>query len=308
MRPHVGTETLARYRQGELSPRKSARIGAHLTRCDRCSELNAALAGVSTLLANVAPPSMPGHLTARIQTALATESARRVAAPEDGRRSRHERLIPDRRPHRPRLSHRAALGTLAAAAVVVVVAAGGYELFGHGAGAPSSSAAPSAPLNSPATGPLGRPVSGSAGLRAPVAVGPALPYRYAGQQHTVTAIASGTDYTSEQLGRQVSAEGTRYGAAGVHATPMTPSAATGPNAGSSALGKIPASMLAGCVNRIAAGERVLLVDVAHYQGAAATVIVTEGSASAPEQVWVVGTGCSGTRSDVLQHTTLTPSG
>ena len=30
MRPHVGAKTLARYRQGDLSQRRSSRIGAHL--------------------------------------------------------------------------------------------------------------------------------------------------------------------------------------------------------------------------------------------------------------------------------------
>jgi hypothetical protein len=335
MRPHVGAEMLARFRQGDLSRRKSARISAHLTRCGRCSELNGALAGVTTLLASAAPPPMPEHLTARIQTALATEAARRVGAvagngtaaspaapapaaaagpvpPDDERRPRRDRPAASQRARLPRLSTRATLGTLAAA--LVVVAGGSYEIFGHG-GPSSSSSASSAQASRPIGVPLARPASGSAGLRAPAAVGPALPYRYAGQQHTVTAIASGTDYTSQHLGRQVAAEVARYSVAGLQAAPnaMTPSGtgnspASGPDTRASALGRVPVAVLSGCVNRIAAGNRVLLVDVARYQGAAATVIVTEGSASAPEQVWVVGTGCSGSRSDVLKHTALTPSG
>jgi hypothetical protein len=340
MRPHVGAETLARFRQGDLSRRKRARISAHLTRCGRCSELNGALAGVTTLLAGAAPPPMPEHLTARIQTALATEAARRVGAvagngtaaspaaspaapapaaaagpvpPDDERRPRRDRPAASQRARLRRLSTRATLGTLAAAAALVVVAGGSYELFGHGAPTSSSSAS-SAQASRPIGGPLARPTGGSAGLKAPAAVGPALPYRYAGQQHTVTAIASGTDYTSQHLGRQVAAEVARYSVAGLQAAPnaMTPSGtagshASGPNARPSAL-RVPVAVLSGCVNRIAAGKRVLLVDVARYQGAAATVIVTEGSASAPEQVWVVGTECSGSRSDVLQRTALTPSG
>ncbi len=335
MRPHVGAETLARFRQGDLSRRKRARISAHLTRCGRCSELNGALAGVTTLLASAAPPPMPEHLTARIQTALATEAARRVGAvagngtaassaapapaaaagpvpPDDARRPGRDRPAASQRARLPTLSTRATLGTLAAA--LVVVAGGSYELFGHGTPS-SSSPASSAQASRPIGGPLARPASGSAGLRAPAAVGPALPYRYAGQQHTVTAIASGTDYTSQHLGRQAAAEVARYSVAGLQAAPnaMTPSGtghspASGPNARPSALGRLPVAVLSGCVNRIAAGKRVLLVDVARYQGAAATVIVTGGSASAPEQVWVVGTGCSGSRSDVLKHTAPTPSG
>src|SRR4030088_610097 len=62
MRRHIDAETLARFRQGDLSPRQ-----------------NEDLAGVTTMLASAQPPPIPEHLTARIQTALATEAARRVA-------------------------------------------------------------------------------------------------------------------------------------------------------------------------------------------------------------------------------------
>src|SRR5260370_22310971 len=75
----IGAETLARFRQGDLSPRRNARIRAHLGGCARCSDLNEDLAGVTTLLAGAQPPPIPEHLAARIQTALATEAARRVA-------------------------------------------------------------------------------------------------------------------------------------------------------------------------------------------------------------------------------------
>src|SRR5260370_2241536 len=79
MTRHIGAETLARFRQGDLSPRRNARIRAHLGGCARCSDLNEDLAGVTTLLAGAQPPPIPEHLAARIQTALATEAARRVA-------------------------------------------------------------------------------------------------------------------------------------------------------------------------------------------------------------------------------------
>src|SRR5258708_13086253 len=77
MTRHVGAETLAAFRQGDLSPRRNSRIRAHLAGCARCSDLNEDLAGVTTLLAGAQPPPIPEHLTARIQTALATEAARR---------------------------------------------------------------------------------------------------------------------------------------------------------------------------------------------------------------------------------------
>src|SRR5260370_42214771 len=86
MTRHIGAETLARFRQGDLSPRRNARIRAHLGGCARCSDLNEDLAGVTTLLAGAQPPPIPEHLAARIQTALATEAARRVAPAAGGAR------------------------------------------------------------------------------------------------------------------------------------------------------------------------------------------------------------------------------
>ncbi len=66
---------------------------------------------------------------------------------------------------------------------------------------------------------------------------------------------------------------------------------------------IPVMALRGCVGRIAAGSLVLLVDVAHYGGAPATIIVTEAAETGPMQIWVVGAGCSASDSDVLQRVT-----
>ena len=320
MMPHVGAETLARFRQGDLSPRKNSRISAHLTRCQRCSDRSGALAEVTTLLASTAPPPMPEHLAARIQTALATEAAaRRVATPaENGTASalragsarpgpaagaRHQRPGHGSRVRGPRFTPRVALATLAGAAGVAIVAGGGYALLGHGGSSASSSPAAAGPAErSPLAGPMAPARS---------AAGPALPYQYAGQQYLVTAVASGTDYTPAGLRGQVATELSRGGQGGVHAGPnaMTrPGASRSPAAGSATFGNLTVRTLSGCVARIAAGERVLLVDVARYQTVAATIIVTEGSAGGPEQIWVVGSGCSGSRSDVLEHAAATPAG
>src|SRR5260221_561100 len=210
MTRHIGAETLARFRQGDLSPRRNARIRAHLGGCARCSDLNEDLAGVTTLLAGAQPPPIPEHLAARIQTALATEAARRGAltagAAENPARG------PRAQAERPR-------GETTRAEPGGGRAAGGARPRGGG--------------RSPAAGPARQPAT---------------------------------------------------------------------------VGSLPLSTLEGCVNRIAAGELVLLVDVARYQGAPATVIVTEVSAASPEQVWVVGTGCSGSRSDVLAQVTVAPAG
>jgi hypothetical protein len=49
---------------------------------------------------------------------------------------------------------------------------------------------------------------------------------------------------------------------------------------------------------------VLLVDVAKFDHQPATIIVTRGAGSAVDQVWVVGSRCSATATDVLAHRVL----
>ena len=333
MRPHVGARTLARYRQGDLPSRRNSRIGAHLAGCARCRALNDDLAGVTTLLASAHPPPIPEHLTARIQAALATEAATQAAekarpgdkaaaaapAPAgtgpagtgpaaNGRRPRPAVPGRGRSPRLPRLGSTVALRALAAAAAVVVLAGGVYGLTRLGASSTSSSSAGSAaaPEVPGAGGTAGQPA------RAPAAAGPALPYRHAGGADTITAVGTGTDYTPGNLSGQVAAQLARHGRNAALAGPdvTSPGPVQGPAAagGSATFQGVPVPVLAGCVNRIAVCERVLLVDVARYQGAPATVIVTQPAAGGPEQIWVVGTGCSASRSDLLHHATLSTAG
>jgi hypothetical protein len=344
---HVGAQKLARFRQGDLGPRRSSRIGAHLAACPRCRELDEDLAGVTTLLASVQPPPIPEQLEARIQSALTAEAARRVVRPgqdaaaaapapagtgpadngrhpqrepagtgpadngrhpqreptgtgpaADGRHSRREPTGHGRPRRSPRPRPAVALRALAAAAVVVLVAGGVYEIArsqsSSSSSSPSSAAGPAVPAAS-----------------AP-AVGPALPYRQGGGEGSVTPVMTGTDFTSAGLSDQVTKQLTRYGRGGALAGPMAPSATHAPEAAeggrSATFGHMAVSDLAGCVNRIAAGDLVLLVDVARYQGAPATVIVTRGAAGGPERIWVVGPGCSASQSDVLEHTALGSTG
>jgi hypothetical protein len=336
MRPHVGAKTLARYRQGDLTDRRSARIGAHLAGCARCRARSEDLAGVTTLLASVKPPPIPQHLTARIQAALATEAAMRAARPGEtarpeparpgekpaavpapagtgpgrtgpagtgpaanGHHPPRETPRPGRRPRLPRLGSPVALRALAAAAAVVLLAGGVYELTQHGASSTSSSAGSSA-----AAPEVPAPASQSRGA---LGAGLALPYQHAGGQARITAVMSGTDYTPANLGGQVAATLARSGRSAPTAGPKaagperTRSPATASGGQADTFGGIPVPALAGCVSRIAAGGRVLLVDVARYQGEPATIIVTRPAAGGPEQIWVVGPGCSASRSDLLHH-------
>ncbi len=306
MTRHVSAETLAGFRQGDLSQRRRSRIGAHLAGCSRCRALNEDLADVTTLLATVRPPPMPEHLAARIQTALATEAANRVTAPAGNQREQAA-PGPGWRPHLPHLGSRVALGTLAAAAALVLLVGGIYDIALRGGGSPTSS-------GSAASEPAARPAGQSAGngVMAPAApvFGPVLRYRHAGRQQSVTPITTDTDFTPATLSSQATAAVTRYGSAlthaGPNAGPASPEAAPGKRA--AAFGNIALSALEGCVNRMAAGELVLLVDVARYRGAPATIIVTELAVTGPRQIWVVGRDCSGSRSDVLTHATATAPG
>jgi hypothetical protein len=321
MKPHVRAQTLARFREGDLGPRRSARISAHLARCARCQARSEDLAGVTRLLASVHPPPIPEHLAARIHTALTTEAARRVTLPEenaaapaaspagtgpaaDGRHPRRERPAHGRRPRVPRLRPAIAL---AAAAAVVVVAGGIYEIAQNSA----SSSSAGSPAAAPAVSGAGE--QSRAAASAPAA-GPVLTYRHADGEASVTAVMTGTDFAPGRLSVQVATQLARHGpgsarVAGPNAT--APPATQGPaTAGRqpATFGHMAVADLAGCVNRIAAGDLVLLVDVARYQGGPATVIVTQPSAGGPEQIWVVGPGCSASRSDVLRHAALSPAG
>jgi len=319
MRPHVSAETLARYRQGDLSPRRASRTGAHLSECSRCSELNEDLGGVTTLLASVHPPPIPHDLTSRIQSALASE-AKRVAMPagskaaaavagggaagpggpadDRGPRGRFAPGGPRRRGRMLRLpsmsNPKFALSAVAATAAVVILGVGMFEIVQSGSSPTSSTAAGSA--------------ASRAASSLPGAVrGPALQYRRSGQQASVTPVSADTNFTAGRLSAQVASAVTKYSSGGTVAGPMTGPAtrsAQVPGAHAATFGNRAVAALQGCVNRIAAGDLVVLVELARFQGSPATIIVTEVPDITPRQVWVVGTGCSASRSDVLRHSEL----
>jgi hypothetical protein len=327
MTRHISERTLARFGQGDLSAHRSARIRAHLDECARCSEVSDDLAGITTLLADVRPPPIPEHLTARIHTALAAEAAKRAtltpaasgagaqpagAAEPDApaarpgvRSARHERPLHGRRqPRAFRLSSPIALRTMAATAAAVVLAGGGYEIAMHAGGSGRPSTAASGPQLGPAAT---RPnVSGPLSAAAPL-----LHYEYAGHQDSIVPVASPTNYAPATLSGQVSRElrqnppGSPRPAGG---SALHSANAQGAAGSAATFGSIPLSRLQGCVTGLAAGQQVLLVDVAQYQGRPATVIVTRASAGGPEQVWVVGTACSDAQSDVFTHVTLAATG
>jgi len=196
---------------------------------------------------------------------------------------------------------------MAAAGAAVVLVGGSYELAQHVGGSSSSSGTPASGAAQPQQKAAPQEGAGNSRLAAGVPTfGPPLQYRHGGRQASITPIATSTNFTPTQLRSQVSSDLTRSGIFKTAGPNVVHSSTPGSASPAPTLGSIPVSTLQGCVNRIAAGHQVLLVDVAHYRGALATVIVTKTSQVGSEQIWVVGAGCSAGRSDVLTHATLAP--
>jgi len=309
MTRHVSAENLARLRDGDLRPAAARRVAAHLEGCARCQEVSAALTEVPALLAAAEVPPIPAHLAARIETALATESAHRAAGSPSMRAS-----SPGQPGHGDQARRRAPLPfparRILAAAAVLVVIAGGYEAVSRLVGPRNSEASSASSASSAAV--AGGSVHSAAG-RAPAA-GPMMPgaagapaseplvqYRHAGHTATIRPVRTTTNYQAARLAQQVSAALAEANAAG--ATQRGTQGGTVPQIRAT-FGPAQLTQLGGCVSRVAAGRLVLLVDVARFGGAPATVIVTAAQSPSAAQVWVVGPGCSRSASDILARQPL----
>ncbi len=296
---HFTDDEFARYTEGGLRPRRAAKVGSHLAGCSDCQDRVAALKGVPRLLASVPYPPIPERLSNRIDMALAAESSARVAgqpASESGRRDLPARARHGR-PYRrlPWLSSPLVLRTGAAVAAAVVIAGGGYAIVSHtGSGSSATSESLSVPPTAPA--------------RRTVVNGPSVSYRYAGRKDSIKSLRSGTDYKPATLASQAevvlaaqrkSASAAPANAAGsmsMFGGAGQPSPATSTLSGT--------AKLQGCVDRIAAGRSVLLVDIAKYEGSSATIIVVSTGSSGRGEVYAVGSGCSASASDILASQSL----
>ncbi|HLQ57617.1 MAG TPA: hypothetical protein VK162_25515 [Streptosporangiaceae bacterium] len=334
MTRHVGAETLARYREGDLGSRKSARIRAHLPGCPRCTALDEDLAGVTALLASAPAPAMPDQVTDRIQAALRAEAAQEVPvragrqpgrSRQDGepgkRRQSRQHGEPGKRPQSrhaasrdgtvqdgtvrrlrlPELQSRLAVRVLGAAAAVVVVSGGIYGVIQLAAGG-----VPAA--TSGAAGSMAGPLRHAAAQPA----GPSLTYGPAGRPAGFTPVSTGTDFQLQQLASQVSSvlrrSAPQLPTASIPAANASPSSSPSKLPGNGSAGAetfrgIAVSALQGCVTRIAAGGKVLLVDVARYQSRPATVIVV-ARGPGDRRIFVVGPACSSSDSDVIAQASL----
>lgn len=292
MTRHVSSENLARFQAGDLSTARSRRVEAHLRSCARCRATSEALAQVPSLLAAVQAPRMPAHLTARIETALAAESAHRAAGAPDPAPAAGAGA---RRGHRRPVMRGPALRILTAAGVAVILAGGVFELVNHSGGASSTSSASGSAASGPsrhkATSLHGGPQASSG------AANGALPYQRGGHTAFITPVRSDTDYQAGRLAQQVGVVLAAKSGARLHSAI--------PDVTPNGLGSVGVrDQLGGCVSRVAAGRNVLLVNVARFDRKPATVIVTARQGPSPAQIWVVGPGCSAASSDVLAHRSL----
>jgi hypothetical protein len=298
---HATDEQLADLSAGALSHRKATRITAHLTGCERCGQVSRKLAEMPALLASVQFPPMPATISIQIEAALRVESTQRLTAmpaTEGGRGNlpaRHSRRAARRSWHLPGLSV-TATRLVAAAGALVIVAAGSYELASHAARGPTASS-----------------VEGSAAGPASVqqmSLGPDVTYGRPGALHTIHAIQSSANFLPAKLTTQVADAVHAARARGVSASQpafSTPGAsrAQGSSAGvSAAPSSGTASRLADCINLIAPGRIVLLVDLARYDGSPATIIVIAALGASPAEAWIVGSGCPASGKDVLNHLVL----
>lgn len=297
MKRHATTDELADLAEGTLRRRKAAKISAHVTICVQCTSVSGQLASVSGLLASVQFAPMPEQYSVRIEAAIAVESAHRVALEPATEADRRDLPVKGRsRPQREHGWHilglsRTASRLVSAAGALVLIGVGSYEIasnVGSTANAPSSTSGASAAL----------PNAGK------VTFGPNVSYHQNGEK-SIRTVSTEMNFIPSKLGKQaVSALATaRLNGAipggSAPAVQPTPSA----NHVSHAVKQTRTSdpQLSGCVDRIAAGKAVLLVEFAKFEGKPATIVITAAAQRGSGEVWVVGPTCSASNTEVLDH-------
>jgi hypothetical protein len=248
---------------------------------------------------------MPDYLTMRIETAIAAEVRVRTSAspaPEAGRRDLPERRRAPSGQHGWRLPGLSVPATraLAGAAAAAVVAVGGYGAAA-GLGGGSTAATTSS--------------SGGAGALMPteqLTYGPSIGY---GHGHQIRMVSTQTDFVPARLATEVRAAvanarqggvaaGGNQAATRVESSPNALGAANAPS-NLSALRGTTSGRLGGCVGKLAVAARVLLVELAKFDGRPAAVIVVTAVQRDAANVWIVGLTCSATSTHVLDHQVVT---
>ena len=287
---HPDATALAEYKAGLTGGRRARRLAAHVASCDSCASVNDQLAAVTTVLASAPEPAMPDAVESRIIAALATEAALVTETPHDTEAARGTAAKRDtalrpvggdgggsrRRPG----GGRAGPGNrwlrpavLASAAAACLVLFGGVYGIAHLSSGSSSSSAASSAAGTAAAGSESSPLAGAQAPGTHTRLEPA----DSGQTAAFTVTASGTDYQSATLARQVRAQLARPAK-----TAVPPAAEAAPSA-----------QLSACVLHLTGQMRPSLVDRATYQGKPAYVIAVTNWA------WVVGTGCTASNPELI---------
>jgi len=315
VRGHADAATLAAFREELLSARKAAQVSAHLAACPRCAALEAQLAEVTTLLNRATAPPMPEALTARIQAALAAEAASRTPAappvPEpvpamasapghDGMRGSNGRRAREDAGHRTgwRGHDRSwlALRVAAVTAAVAVIAGGGYG----GAQLLSGSSAVKGASGSGAAGPNMRGIPGpgprmsAGGIRQAPGSSPGAGASgggsggggSSGNLMAPLVRSSGTNYQPTSLGPQASAV-LRQLTRSAHSSSTRPIPVAPTQIQKSLFPNLQA-----CLIHVSHGRRPQLVDLAHYLGHPALIVVLPGANGAPPNAQVIAPRCT----------------
>jgi hypothetical protein len=147
--------------------------------------------------------------------------------------------------------------------------------------------------------------------------GPNVAFRHGRATQSLPTVRSDTNFTGANLGAKAVTslaaarqQGVvpRLGAKAAQGSlaPFTPSpGASGTNSADSSAAKPSQAMLTSCVDKLAAGDTVLLVELAKFDGKSATIIVVAASKPAGSaDVWAVSPSCSAGNTHVLDHSVV----
>lgn len=307
---HPSTEYLAEYAEGVLRRRRTTRISSHLgSGCTLCNGKIVQLRQVTSLLTrtSVAFGPMPDQVTSRVETALASESEARVTSvPVSGEAGRRD--LPARGRQQRRRAWRIPIfnsplaGSLAAVGAAVVIAGGGYEIASN-LGSASPTSASSSTTHVPAHAAPGiSPLSGGAAAAGvPVRYGPEVKFQHAGRQNSIDSVQTDTNFTKATLIAEARAV---LAAVRESNLKFSNQAMTSPYASPATSGIVSAGQLRACVSKVAAGQNVLLVDTARYDGSAAMIIIVGTPPGGPGVIYAAGQACSAANADILHKQDL----
>ena len=290
-----------------LTERVSAAIVAEAEH--RAAGLNAVLAGQSASSANTDVGLDDGRSGVPAQTGPVNVPGR----PDlPGRSRRHRRA----RSPRSVWTSPLVLRGLAATAVFAFVVVGAVYALDHGGFSSSSSSGSAA--GAPAIKAIPRPGPGAAsgsgssehgptfGSNNPVysTTGIPLKYKASGKTKTATVYTSSAHFTRGNIARGVRS-GLINGVSLPHAGPAQPVPTSGHrrHAPLYKVGTVRVGQIAGCLSAVAPASGVLVVEIAHYRGKPAIIIVGKPVAKA-YQVTVTGLACSASKPDVVARITV----